>query len=73
MKMSKFLSFSITGGDLRMLSEREKALIERIQTRRLQEGMRYYAEHPELGPFIMEDWVEFLPPENVSNLPIASE
>ncbi len=56
-----------------MLSEREKALIERIQTRRLQEGMRYYAEHPELGPFRMEDWVEFLPPENVSNLPIASE
>ena len=50
-----------------MLSEREKALIKRIQTRRLQEGMRYYAEHTELGPFIMEDWVEFLPPENVSN------
>ena len=56
-----------------MLSEREKALIERIQTRRLQEVMRYYEEHPELGPFRMEDWVEFLPPKNASNLPVENK
>lgn len=46
-----------------MLSPIEKAKIEHIQTQRLQEGIKYFREHPELGEFRLEDWVFFLPPQ----------
>ncbi|MBR2208123.1 MAG: hypothetical protein IJ859_04860 [Synergistaceae bacterium] len=46
-----------------MLTKEEKTKIKRIQIQRLQTGMKYFQEHPELGEFRLEDWIFLLPPK----------